>query len=64
MNTTLLLSQLYRRLATIQYRLNTVITVKPAEAGYLYAAGQLMELRNEKLFLLTLIEQMTGTGDL
>lgn len=54
------LTQLQGRLDSVQRRLNEASTVQPAEPGYLYAAGQLLTLRGEKVFLLSLIEQITG----
>lgn len=54
------LTQLQGRLDSVQRRLNEAAAVQPAEPGYLYAAGQLLTLRGEKLFLLSLIEQITG----
>lgn len=58
-----LLTQLRGRLASIQRRLNAAAQSHPGEAGYLYAAGQLLELRNEKVFLLSLLDQAGGDHD-
>ena len=60
MSTPHLLTQLYSRLLNVQRRLDAAAQSRPGETGYLYAAGQLLELRNEKVFLLSLIEQVGG----
>lgn len=53
-----LLGQLQNRLASVQRRLNEATVARPGEAGYLYIAGQLLALRNEKVFLLSLLESI------
>lgn len=58
MTQSFLLYQLRARLAMVQRRLNEATQVLPLAPGYLYAGGQLMELRSEQAFLLDLIGQM------
>ena len=54
-----LLYQLRDRLRVVEARIATAATEQPDRAGhYLFAGGQLMELRSERVFLLSLIAQL------
>lgn len=59
MITHVLLYQLRDRLRVVEERIVTAAAEQPDRAGrYLFAGGQLMELRSERVFLLSLIAQL------
>lgn len=57
-----LLYQLRERLRLVNERIESNTLVNPLRNNYLYAAGQLMELRSEAAFLTGLIADLEQEG--